>query len=262
MEALDAVAAGEARVVHGVAGEDAFAFGEGVLEDGAGDVDVRGLGVVEDGLAVLDDDGCWRAATIIGDEEDAAALRGELGEDEVHHAAKHVVAFGDACGEECGEAVDDAEVVRRGGAGLGLGEDDRVVVGAGEEEARGHDAGEGLFDGGVHDLGADDADDVGVCGFGGTEDHEGLADADLIARAQARAIFEADAVNVGAVLTFEVADVPDAVVGRELGVAARDGVVGHGERFAGAADELGLMIGELELASFVGALEHGEYEHG
>ena len=39
---------------------------------------------------------------------------------------------------------------------------------------------------------------------------------------------------------------PGAVVGGELGVAAGDGGVGQGQGFAGAADQLRLIVGQLE----------------
>ena len=63
-------------------------------------------------------------------------------------------------------------------------------------------------------------------------------------------------------MRVEVAEVPGVAVGRELGVASRDGVVAQGDGLGGAADELGLIGGELVAFALVGALDDGELEHG
>jgi hypothetical protein len=134
-------------------------------------------------------------------------------------------------------------VVDGGGAGLGLGEDDGVLVA--------HDA---VLDVGGEVAGAEDADGGGVAIGGVAEDEDGGPDADLVAGVESCALADAGAVDPGAVLALEVADPPEAVVGGEFGVASADGVVGDGECFAGAADELGLVAGEFVLAACVGAL--------
>lgn len=102
---LDGVSGCEARVLHGVGGEDSVAV-HGGAKDCCGDMDSCGFVVF--GLAGVSDDawdhGCFGGGA--GDHDDAA-LGAELVEDEGHDGVEEFAFVGDARGDG-GERVDDS----------------------------------------------------------------------------------------------------------------------------------------------------------
>ena len=245
----DGVSGAESVIVHGVGGEDAFAVVEGVADDGAADGDASFL---DFGSCFAEaDDGGFEDTIGVVSEEDESAVGSELFEDEIHDAVEDLIAL-EGSGGEGVEVVDDAEVIHRGGDGVGGGEDHGVGVGG------------GAFDGDVEVAGFDEVEGGGAGVFlADDEEEDGGAGADLVAGGEGDA-FLPDAVSVdeGAVGGVEVSDVPGAVIGGEFGVPSRDGGVGHGQGFGGPSDELWFIGGEFESFAAVRALDDVENEHG
>ncbi len=242
-EIVDAFAFHEALVGHGVAGEDAFFFGDDVLNNGLGDGDFGDLIVI----AVTDDAGVDFVGLVGIDEGDEAAVGAELFKDEVHDAVEDLVDVED--GGECGgDLEEDAEMSHGGGGGFGCGEDDGVVRG-----------GDGGDDGGIAGLG-DIADiDIGVGGdgdgaVGRAEDEERGAETDLVADFHFAAFVDFDAVDEDAVGGAIIAEEPAVTGVFEVGMASGDGEVGEGDVLAGAAEVDGLVAREIKASALVGAL--------
>ncbi len=101
---------------------------------------------------------------------------------------------------------------------------------------------------------------VAFCG-GDSEEEGGDSDGDFVSGFESDSVEDFDAVDEGAVVGFEISDVPDWSVGGEFGVSAGDGVVGDGECFGGASDELGFSEGELVFFALVWAFDDGEFGH-
>lgn len=85
------------------------------------------------------------------------------------------------------------------------------------------------------------------------EDHQRLAETNLIAEAEFLAALDFQAVNVSAVGRAEIFEHPFAVVGFELAMAAGDGVVGN-RNLATLTPECRGGVGEFIATAFIGAL--------
>jgi len=242
-EVVDGLAFHEALIGHGIGGEDAFFFGDDVLDDGLGDGDFSDLVLVTE----ADDAGVDAVGVLLVDEGDEATVGAELFEGEVHDAVEDLVDVEES-GESSGDLKQDAEVGHGGGGGLWGGEDDGVIGG-----------GDGGDDGGVAGLGDVFDIDVGAGGdrdglVGRAEDQERGAHADLVADFDLASAVDADAVDEDAVGGAVVEEEPAVAGVFEVGVAAGDGQVGEGNELAGSAESDVVFVGEIEAATFVRTL--------
>ena len=264
MVALHAVAAGEAAVVHRVAGEDADVLAGDVLDDGLGVGDRRRRrggqlsGPRDPALLALPHHHRHRLAALLLAHEDEAAVGVEVVEDRVHHPLKKLRLLVERAHQR-DQLVQHVELELRGLSRLGRAHDDRVVA-----------ALDLVLQVDVHLPALHRTQPRARLPLAGGEGEGAVAEAqkrgaraDLVAVLQRPRAGDADAVHEGPVAGFQVAQHPGVVlgVGRELHVPPRDRAVRERERLAGAPDLLRLVVGELEAAAAVGPCDDGENKH-
>jgi hypothetical protein len=256
-DVLDAAPVVKALVPDGVGAEHALVRLDHVVDDAA-----RGADRVAGGLgpylaaAKAYDRRQQLVALLVADEDDAAVC-GHLLEHDVHHALQELVGCQQAP-DHVGQLADGLPGLD-GVSGVGSHRHDAVV---GRGNARDDRAVHGDVVGLEQDqigrnVGSRELLDRIVPGV-----HQQRApDLNLVSVFEPNRLPYAIAVDAGAVGAVEVPQDPGAVLGSELGVAARHGLIGQ-RCLVATAPQQDDLVADLDRAALVGALEDIQGSHG